>query len=65
MEEQRKPQLIVDSPSRVKMPELIVLVRAAVKANMLTEEWATDFKRIGIQIHDDEENISKANEAKL
>jgi hypothetical protein len=47
------------------MPELLALVAKAVKANPLTQDLATTFKRIGVQIVDDEEEISKSSEAKL
>ena len=40
------------------MPELIALVRRAVKANAFTKHMSDDFAAMGSQIQEDENNIA-------
>jgi hypothetical protein len=47
-EEQRKPQMVIESPNKAKTPDVIATVRSAVKAKALDDDRLSKFLAIGI-----------------
>jgi hypothetical protein len=58
-EEQRKPEIIIDPPSR---EELVALIQKAIKHDKVTPALVASFHKLGAQIPDDEDALSKAQQ---
>jgi hypothetical protein len=61
-EEKRKPQIIIESPSKAKTPDVIATVRSGVKAKALDDDLLSKFLAIGIPSAEDEKKIKTNKE---
>jgi hypothetical protein len=64
-EEQRKPEIIIDPPSRVSREELVALIQKAIKHDKVTPALVASFQKLGAQILDDEAALSKPQQKQL
>jgi hypothetical protein len=63
-EEQRKPD-IIESPSKEKRQRLLVLIKDTIKHTEVKPELVSTFDRIGLQIQDNPDALSKADAKRL
>jgi hypothetical protein len=65
-EELQNPKVLIQAPSRVKMPELFALIKKALQHDTVDEEMTASFRRIEAQIVDGNyDEISKAEHKEL
>jgi hypothetical protein len=64
-EELQNPKVLIQAPSRVKMPEMFALIEKSLQHDSVDEDLASSFRRIAAQIVDDNYDEISKTEQKL